>query len=135
LDSIIKNDPRYTREIKSRIAVAKVAFNRKKTLSTSPLALNLRKKLAKCYCWKVVFYGAEIWKLRKLHQKYLESFEMLCWRRIEKIIWTDHGRNEEILHRVKEDRNILHTVKRRKTNWIGHRLFRNYLLIHITEGK
>jgi len=41
-------------------------------------------------------------------QKYLESFEMWCWRRMEKINWTDHVRNEEVLLRVNEQRNILH---------------------------
>jgi hypothetical protein len=40
----------------------------------------------------------------------------------------------EVLHRVKEDRNILHTIKRRKTNWIGHILRRNCLLKHVIEG-
>jgi hypothetical protein len=40
--------------------------------------------------------------LRKVDQKYLESFEMWCWRRMEKISWTDRVRNEEVLHRVKE---------------------------------
>jgi hypothetical protein len=39
---------------------------------------------------------------------------------MEKISWTDRVRNEEVLHRVKEERNIVHTIKRRKTNWIGH---------------
>jgi hypothetical protein len=43
--------------------------------------------------------------------------------------------NEEVLHRVKEERNILHTIKRRKANWIGHILRRNCLLKHVTEGK
>jgi hypothetical protein len=38
---------------------------------------------------------------------------MWCWRRMEKISWTDSVRNEEVLLRVKEDRNIIHTVKRR----------------------
>ena len=33
----------------------------------------------------------------KESQKYLESFEMWCWRRMEKISWTDHVRNEEML--------------------------------------
>jgi len=42
------------------------------------------------------------------YQKYLESFEMWCWRRMEKISWTDHVRNEEVLFRVNEQRNILH---------------------------
>jgi hypothetical protein len=44
-------------------------------------------------------------------------------------------RNEEVLHRVKEERNILHTIKRRKANWIGHILRRNCLLKHVIEGK
>jgi hypothetical protein len=60
---------------------------------------------------------------------------MWCWGRMEKISWTDRVRNEEVLHRVKEDRNILHTVKRRKANWIGHILRRNCLLKHVIEGK
>jgi hypothetical protein len=44
-------------------------------------------------------------------------------------------RNEEVLHRVKEDRNVLHTAKRRKANWIGHSLHRNCLLEHFIEWK
>jgi hypothetical protein len=44
-------------------------------------------------------------------------------------------RNEEVLHRVKEERNILRTIKRRKANWIGHILRRNCLLKHVIEGK
>jgi hypothetical protein len=70
-----------------------------------------------------------------MDEKYLECSEMWCWRRMEKISWTDRVRNEEVLHRVKEERNILHTIKRRKANWIGHILRRNCLLKHVIEGK
>jgi hypothetical protein len=80
-------------------------------------------------------YGAETWTLRKVDQKYVGSFEMWCWRRMEKISWTDRVRNEEVLHRVEEERNILRTVKRRKTNWIRHILRRNCLLKHVIEGR
>jgi ribosomal 50S subunit-associated protein YjgA (DUF615 family) len=59
---------------------------------------------------------------------------MWYWRRTEKISLADRVRNE-VLHRVKEERNILHTVKRRKVNWIGHILRRNCLLKHIIEGR
>jgi hypothetical protein len=107
LGSMITNDARCTREIKSRIATAKAAFNKKNTLFTSKLDLNLRKKLVKCYIWSIALYGAEMWTLRKVDQKYLECFEMWCWRRMEKISWTNRVRNEEMLHRVKEQRNIL----------------------------
>jgi hypothetical protein len=46
---MITSDARCTREIKCRIAMAKAAFSKKRTLFTSKLDLNLRKKLAKCY--------------------------------------------------------------------------------------
>jgi hypothetical protein len=54
---------------------------------------------------------------------------------MEKISWTDHVGNEEVLLRVKELRNILHKINKRKDNWIGHILRRNYLLRQITEEK
>jgi hypothetical protein len=44
-------------------------------------------------------------------------------------------RNEETLHRVKEERNILHTIKRTKANWIGPIVRCNCLLKHFIEGK
>jgi hypothetical protein len=44
-------------------------------------------------------------------------------------------RNEEVLHRVKKQRNILHEISKRKANWIGHILCRNCLLRQVIEGK
>jgi hypothetical protein len=58
--------------------MAKASFNKKKTLFTRKLDLNLRKKLVKCYIWSITLCGAEAWTLRKVDQKYLESFEMWC---------------------------------------------------------
>src|SRR5215475_7844526 len=49
--------------------------------------------------------------------------------------WTDHVRNEDVLLRLKEQRNILHEIRKRKANWIGHILHRNCLLQRVTEGK
>ena len=54
---------------------------------------------------------------------------------MEKIIWTDHVRNEEVLLRVKEQRNILHEISKRKANEIYHILRRNCLLQRVIEGK
>jgi hypothetical protein len=44
-------------------------------------------------------------------------------------------RSEEVIHRVKEERNIIRTVNSRKANWIGHILRRNCLMKHVIEGK
>jgi len=112
-----------------------MAFNKKRALFTSTLDLKLRKNLVKCYIWSIAFYGAETWMLRAVDQKHVESFEMWCWRRREKISWTDRVRNEEVLLRVKEHRNILHEISKRQANLIGHILCRNCLLQRVTEGR
>jgi len=57
------------------------------------------------------------------------------WRRLEKISWTDHVRNEEVLLRVNEQKDILHEIRKRKVIWIGHILRRNCLLKLVIEGK
>ena len=44
-------------------------------------------------------------------------------------------RHEEVLLRVNEQRNILHEIRKRKANWIGHILSRNCLLQQVIEGK
>ena len=70
LGSMLTNDGRCTREIKSRIAMEKAAFSKKKNaLFTSKLELNLRKKLIKCYIWSMALYGAETWTFRAANQK------------------------------------------------------------------
>jgi hypothetical protein len=58
----------------------------------------------KCYILSIALYGAETWTLRKVDQKYLEHFEMWCWRSMEKISWTDRVKNEE------SGRNTLATI-------------------------
>ena len=117
------------------LLMAKTAFNKKRTLFTRTLDLELRKKLVECYIWSIALYGAETWTLRAVDQKHQETSEMWCWIRMEKISWTDHVRNEEVLLRVNEQRNILHAIRKRKTNWIGHILRRNCLLQRVIERK
>ena len=110
----------------------KAAFNRKKNLFTGKLDLNLKKRLVRCYVWSIALYGVETWTLRATDHKHLGSFEMWCWRRMEKISWTDHVKMKKC---YLESMNILHEIIKRKANWIGHILRRNCLLKQVIEGK
>jgi hypothetical protein len=65
--SLITNDATCTREIKSRSAMAKSAFNSRKNFFTSKL--DLRKKLVKRYILNTALYGAASWTLRNVDQK------------------------------------------------------------------
>jgi hypothetical protein len=71
----------------------------------------------------------------KLFRSKDKGFEMWCWRRMKTISWTDNVRNEDVLLRVNEQRNILHEIRKRKVNWIGQILRRNCLLQRVTEGR
>jgi hypothetical protein len=74
----------------------------------------------KGYIWSIDLYGTETWALRNVDQKYLDSFEMWCWRRMEKSSWTDRVKNKEVLQRDKEEKNIPHKIKWKRTDSIGN---------------
>ena len=76
---------------------------------------------------------SENWILRKVDRKCIERFEVWSWRRTEKISWTDRVKNELVLQRVEEKRNIVHKTKQRNVNWIGYILRRNSLPLHVIQ--
>ena len=88
--------------------------------------------LLKYYIWSQALCTAESCTLRKVDQKCLQSLEMWYWRRVEFDRFY-HVRNE-VLQRGKEERNILHTIKRRMASLLGHILRRNCRLKHVIEG-
>ena len=75
------------------------------------LDLNLRQKLVKCYIWSIALCSAETWTLQKVHQKFLESFEMRCWRMTEQINWTNHVKIMKYLHIDKGQKKPTHNKK------------------------
>ena len=63
LDSIIAEDGRSDVDVKSRIAMAKDAFNQRKSLLTKGLSRTLKMRMVKVLVWPVVLYGCETWTL------------------------------------------------------------------------
>ena len=103
-----------------------------RSIISSPYSgLELRKQLVKCYIWGIALDGDDTWTLREVDHKYLESFEMWCWRRMEKFSWSERVKMKD--YKELEEINILHTIKRR--NWIGYIWRRNCLLTLVVGGK
>lgn len=69
---------------------------------------------------------SNIWSLRKIDREYLESFEIYYWMKVAE---DRLDLSCEVWHGVKEERNILHKIKERKANQIGHSLRRTALKI------
>ena len=86
--------------------MARTAFN-KKALFTNKLDLNLTKKPVKDCIWSTASYDAEYWTLRKVYQKYLESFKMWYWRRMKNISCTDRAEKRGDIYRGSRRTGIL----------------------------
>jgi hypothetical protein len=67
LGSVITNDANFTWEIKSKIAMGKNIFQQESF--HKEISLKFEEKLVKCCIWSIGFYGAVIWRLRKVDQK------------------------------------------------------------------
>ena len=134
LGSLITEDARCQSEIRRRIAMGKEAFYQRRELMRSSLNKELKKRMIKTLIWSVVLYGSETWTMRKDDIRRLEAFEMWIWRRMERISWTQHMSNKEVLNIVKEEKTIIQTIKQRQKNWIGHILRGDSLFRTILEG-
>ena len=135
LGSNITEDGRSLSDVKSRIAMAKDAFNKRKELLTKGLSKRLKKRMVKVLIWPVVMYGCETWTLLEEEIDRLQALEMWIWRGLEKISWRDRVSNEDVLTRVDERRSLMRIIWQRKKNWIGHVLRGDGLLKDVLEGR
>jgi len=135
LGSLISSDAKCYKEIKKRIAMGKEAFTKRKELLKGRLNRDIKKRMVKVLIWSVTLYGAETWTMRKEDIKRIEAFDMWIWRRTERISWTEHRTNEEVLKKVKEKRSLMDIIRTRQKNWIGHILRSNSLQREIMEGR
>ena len=76
-----------------------------------------------------------MWTLIKLELKYVESFDMWCWRRMEKIKLPEKVTNEQVIKYIGEKRTLENNILGCKVNWIAHILRRNCPLHDAIEGQ
>ncbi len=135
LGSWITDDGRCDVEIRSRIAMAKAAFNRRKELLTKNMSRSVKNKIVKAVVWSVLLYGSETWTVNADMLQRVEAFEMWVWRRMEKVSWTERKTNDEVLTAVGEKRQLVKRIAKTKKRWIGHVLRGSSLLKEVIEGR
>ena len=60
------------------------------------------------------------WTLQKEDIRRLEAFEMWIWRRMMKVLWTEHKTNEEVLQMVDAEREMMDMLRSRQKRWFGY---------------
>ena len=108
-------DGKCDKEIKRRIGIARTAFeSMAKILISRNISIELRSRIAKCYIWSTLLYGAETCTLTKVTSDKLEAFEMWLYRRMLRISWKEHKTNADVLHKMKTKRSLLNTIKKKE---------------------
>ena len=103
-----------------------------KILTSKNISIELRSRIAKCYIWSTLLYGAETWTLTKVTSDKLEAFEMWLYRRMLRISWKEHKTNGEVLHKMKTKR---YYQKKKKCQYFGHIIRRNGVQRLLMEGR
>jgi len=104
--------------------MAKEAFNKKKDFMIVwlPQPSAEKKRIGKAFVWSIALYGSETWTMQKSDIKRIEAFEMWIWRRMLKISWTEHIRNDKVMKQLKKKREkkLIDTLRDRQKRWLGH---------------
>ena len=80
-------------------------------------------------------YGSETWTLQKSDIKRIEACEMWIWRRMLKVSWTEHKKNDEVLRTAETRRELMDTLRTRQKRWLGYVLRHGTLVKTVLEGR
>ena len=94
-------------EIKRRLLLGrKVLINLGTVLKSRDIALPTKIHLVKALVFPVVMYGCESWTIRKGEPPKIDAFELWCWRRFLRVLWTARGSNQSILKEINAEYSL-----------------------------
>ena len=101
LDFKITVDGDCSQEIKRRLLLGrKVMINLDSILKSRDVTLPTKVHLVKAMVFPVVMYGCESWTVKKAECRRIDAFELWCWRRLLRVLWTARRSNQPILKEI-----------------------------------
>ena len=76
--------------------------------------------LAKALFFPVVMYGCEIWTIKKAEHQRIDAFELWCWRRLLRVLWTSRRSNQSILKEISPEYSLEGLMLKLKLQYFGH---------------
>ena len=111
-------------EILFRIAQTTVLTELKRVWIDKSISLSSKIRLLRSLVTSIFLYACESWTLTAELQRRIQAMEMRCYRKIPRISYKDHVKNEEVCVMIKQaigpHEDLLTNVKRRKLQWYGH---------------
>ena len=101
LGSKITADGDCSHEIKRRLLLGrKVMTNPDSILKSRDITLPAKVHLVMTLVFPVVMYGSESWTMKKADSQRIDAFELSCWRRLLRVLWTERRSNQSILKKI-----------------------------------
>ena len=99
--SKITADGDCSHEIKRCLLLeGKVMTNLDSPLKRRDITLSTKVRLVKVMVFSVVMYGCESWTVKKADHRRIDAFEVWCWRRLSRVLWTTRRSNQSILKKI-----------------------------------
>ena len=90
------------------------------TLKSIDVTLPTKVHLVKAMVLPVVMYGCESWTIKKAECQRIDAFELWCWRRLLRVLWTARRSNQSILKEISPDSSLEGLMLKPKLQYFGH---------------
>ena len=119
--SKITADVDCSHEIKRRLLLGrKVMTNLENILKSRDITLSTKVCLVKAMVFPVVMYGFESWTIKKAECQRIDAFELWCWRRLLRVLWTARRLNQSILKEISPGISLEGMMLKLKLQYFGH---------------
>ena len=119
--SKITADGNCSHEIKRRLLLGrKVMTNQDSRLKSRDITLSTKARLIKAMVFPVVMYGCESWTIKKAVCQRIDAFELCCWRRLLRVLWTTRRSNQSILKEISPGCSLEGLMLKLKLQYFGH---------------
>ena len=139
-DSKITADGACNHEIKRRLLLGRKAMTDLDSVFKSrDITLPTEVHLVKAMVFPIVLYGCESWTLKKAESQRIDAFELWCWRRLLRVLWTSRRSNPSILKEISPEYSLEGLILNLKRQYFGHLMrridsFQKTLMLVKIEG-
>ena len=121
LGSKITVDGDCTHEVKRPLLFGRKAMTNLHSISKSrDITLPTKVRLVKAMVFPVVTYGCESWTIKKAKHRRIDAFELWCWRRLLRVLWTARRSNQSILKEINPKYSLEGLMVKLKLQYFGH---------------
>ena len=125
LGSKITADGDCSHEIERRLLLGRKAMtNLDSVLKSRDITLPTEVRLVKAMVFPVVMYGCESWTIKKVECWRIDAFELWCWRRLLRILWTARRSTQSILKEISPEYSLEGLLVNLKLQYFGHLMWR-----------